>query len=192
MTETTDKARVVVAAGYDKNNPNATERPVLTPQDIRPDQRTAEAKSLLFAAVKEIVSLIRLDRNDVVETIISGQRAQVTNREQEVLSDPFAGLATALFESWREEQIELPYTSLYVGVCGHEPHSWFRAEMSAEECGEPDYYYIIDPFARGLSVIHLGPESAESDFTVVKPWSPFNKMYFGKRVGFLKPEQHHG
>lgn len=179
-----DKGTVEEAVSYEDGE--AKRKGVVRGAEIEPDAAAQKAKQQLFDQVKEIVQLIRLDRADVLEDLVEKQQKKARDGDEEVLGDPFSRLGRALFDEWKEEGIDAPSCWLVEGSVGGTEHSWFELESPAEVCGEPNYRYLIDPYCREVSLIHMGcSEAAEIDFLVIKPWSPYHLLFSGERVDAL-------
>ena len=179
------ETEVVRAKSYDKKADG--QKGVRIPAgELARDEDITENRERLHSEVKAVVSRILEDRGELLQRIKLEQERQASFGGEVILDDPVGILGTRLFELWNEQGIDTPHVALYEGMCAYERHSWFRAEMSVMEIGEPDYFWLIDPFGRGVSTINHGTFGpVESDFLVIKPWSPISQLYAGKMIGTL-------
>lgn len=182
-----NKRRVVGATSYKRRAPERMG--VILPAEVPPDERSIYYKRHLLAEVRELVELIRLDREDLIAELHERQEERLLTGEELVFPDIFAIIGRKLFQQWQAEGIELEHCWLMEGQCGPFAHTWFRLEMSADLVGEPQWFYTVDPYARDLSLLHMGcPSPPESDFLGIQPWSPFHTLYTGEKVDRLWEE----
>lgn len=174
-------AKVVHVQSYEKGVEQ--EKGVTIPERLPIDRKADVNKKLLNDQVRSVVNLILTDREPALQQIMVRHDRLVRENTKTVLLDPASQVAVALADVWVGEGIDLPNVDLYEGMCGYEKHTWFRAGMTANLVSEPDYFYVIDPWGRGVSVVSLF--SQESDIVVLKPWSPFHITYAGKPIRSL-------